>query len=237
MQLLDELPDLNETPKGGLSLEVETVCFQRMTHLRDMAAADPTSAGICLEQAAAIRDFVIRANLGLAMFQASRELRLHGHRRTTLAELRSDCYLDLIRAVDLFSLEFGTRFSTFATVCMRRNCFVRGKRAARQSTRFKAAGCGTNGDDFDRLGTLVDTRSFWSRDQQKRQRVAIAGLLKRLSERSRQIIVARFGLDDGDAKSTETIGRQIGVTSQRVHQLEKRAMAELKRLATWVEVT
>lgn len=38
----------------------------------------------------------------------------------------------------------------------------------------------------------------------------------------------RFGLDDGDEKTLDTIGKVYGVTRERIRQIESKTMAKLK---------
>jgi RNA polymerase sigma factor (sigma-70 family) len=55
-------------------------------------------------------------------------------------------------------------------------------------------------------------------------------LLSRLDERDAKILELRFGLDghDGPQRTFKEIGKEIGLTRERVRQLEKKALAELK---------
>jgi RNA polymerase primary sigma factor len=61
----------------------------------------------------------------------------------------------------------------------------------------------------------------------------LALALGSLPDRQRTILVLRFGLDDGDAKTLEEIGRRLGLTRERVRQIEVDA---LKRLGTLHEM-
>ena len=56
----------------------------------------------------------------------------------------------------------------------------------------------------------------------------ISALLMNLPEREKEILRMRFGFD-GEAKTLEEIGRKIGVSRERVRQIEKRAKEKLKR--------
>lgn len=49
-----------------------------------------------------------------------------------------------------------------------------------------------------------------------------------LSERERQILVRRYGLDGRDPSTLEEIGRELKVTRERVRQIEKRGMDKLR---------
>ena len=52
--------------------------------------------------------------------------------------------------------------------------------------------------------------------------------LARLNPRMRHVLALRFGLDGEQAKTLEEIGAELGVTRERVRQLESRALRELR---------
>jgi RNA polymerase primary sigma factor len=58
----------------------------------------------------------------------------------------------------------------------------------------------------------------------------IHGLLSQLSAREQQILRLRFGLDD-DPRTLEEIGEMLGITRERVRQIEKRAKDRLRQKA------
>jgi RNA polymerase primary sigma factor len=49
-----------------------------------------------------------------------------------------------------------------------------------------------------------------------------------LSQREREVIKLRFGLEDGEEKTLEQIGQQFGVTRERIRQLEAKALRKLR---------
>ncbi len=61
----------------------------------------------------------------------------------------------------------------------------------------------------------------------------LAAALGSLPERHRMVVVLRYGLEDADPKTLEEIGRRLGLTRERVRQIEVEA---LKRLATLHEM-
>ncbi len=62
--------------------------------------------------------------------------------------------------------------------------------------------------------------------QERRQQLEEA--LDALNERTRRVIEARFGLGDRDPATLEQVGTEIGVTRERVRQIETRALRELE---------
>jgi RNA polymerase primary sigma factor len=49
-----------------------------------------------------------------------------------------------------------------------------------------------------------------------------------LSERELKVIRMRFGLDDGEGCTLEVVGETLGVTRERVRQIEAKALRKLK---------
>ena len=53
--------------------------------------------------------------------------------------------------------------------------------------------------------------------------------LGELSEREQEIVRMRFGLDDGQARTLEEVGREFGVTRERARQIEAALKKRLKK--------
>ena len=62
-----------------------------------------------------------------------------------------------------------------------------------------------------------------------RNELAGSGLLDVLPKREQIIILARFGLEDGKPKTLEELGKQFGVTRERIRQLQNIALSKLRR--------
>src|ERR1700680_1213259 len=57
----------------------------------------------------------------------------------------------------------------------------------------------------------------------------VDGLLEALNDREKKIISQRFGFDGGARKTLEEIGKKLGVSSERIRQLENIALSKLRR--------
>jgi RNA polymerase primary sigma factor len=59
----------------------------------------------------------------------------------------------------------------------------------------------------------------------------VARALEDLNERERQVIIMRFGLEDGKVRTLEEVGNHFEVTRERIRQLETKALAKLRHPA------
>lgn len=79
--------------------------------------------------------------------------------------------------------------------------------------------------DFIEDNTAVvpqDAASFTMLQEQLRQ------VLDGLAERERKVIILRFGLDDGHPHTLEEVGKEFGVTRERIRQIESKTLAKLR---------
>lgn len=60
--------------------------------------------------------------------------------------------------------------------------------------------------------------------------------LSRLQPRQRRVIIERFGLDGVRPRTLEEVGANLGITRERVRQLESRALRELRAIAPSLEL-
>ena len=57
---------------------------------------------------------------------------------------------------------------------------------------------------------------------------AVGDVLNELTEREQEIVRLRFGLDGSQAKTLEEVGREFGVTRERIRQIEAKTLAKLR---------
>jgi RNA polymerase primary sigma factor len=53
-------------------------------------------------------------------------------------------------------------------------------------------------------------------------------VLETLSERERRVLEMRFGLEDGRSRTLEEVGKEFGVTRERIRQIEAKALRKLR---------
>jgi len=86
-------------------------------------------------------------------------------------------------------------------------------------------------DDSTEFGELVgdeDAQTPFELFRDKNMRDELGELLEMLYDRERKIIFQRFGLDGGKPKTLEEVGKNFGVTRERIRQLQNIAVAKLR---------
>jgi RNA polymerase primary sigma factor len=94
------------------------------------------------------------------------------------------------------------------------------------------------GDGESLYGDLIeDVHSLAPHEQSAEQARGreIAGALEQLNPRMRRVLSLRFGLDGESPQTLEEVGTQLGITRERVRQLETRALRELRQAAPGLE--
>jgi hypothetical protein len=57
---------------------------------------------------------------------------------------------------------------------------------------------------------------------------AVLEALSELNEREQQVVRLRFGLEDSQARTLEELGKEFGVTRERIRQIESKTLAKLR---------
>jgi RNA polymerase primary sigma factor len=164
---------------------------------------------------AAAKNEIVRANLRLVVSVARRHLRPG----ICLMDLISDGNLILMRAVDSFDAHRGNRFSTYATFALMKG-FARGVPQMLASARRAMGGEAM-------LSSLPDPRNA-RLGEHMMDREEVRQLLSRLGPRERDVIAAHYGLGEGRPATYQQVGSRMGLSKQRVRQIEQIALAKLR---------
>jgi RNA polymerase sigma factor (sigma-70 family) len=175
-----------------------------------------------LRRATEVKNAIVQANLRLVVSIARKHLRPG----MSLMELISDGNLTIMRAAESFDFHRGHRFSTYATLALMKGF----ARSVPEMLAAAGRARGTTGDDRG-LAEVADTR-FAARSDRMLAREEVGHLLTRLDDRERSVLLAHYGLDGRAEPATyEQVGRSLGLTKQRVRQIEQSALAKLRSAA------
>jgi RNA polymerase sigma factor (sigma-70 family) len=228
-----ELAPLYEAPL--LSKDQEQHLFRKMNFLKHKAGKlrgnlDPARARIqdlkeiedYQDQAATVKEQLINCNMRLVVSVAKR----HSAQTDNFFELMSDGNMSLLRAVEKFDFGRGNKFSTYATWAIMKNFARSIPEEKRRRERYM-----TGHEDLFEIApdTRTDEQECVASAEQNAYRVN--RLLEFLDTRERQIIRMRAGLDNSEGMTLEQIGQHLGITKERVRQINVRIMNKLRTIA------
>jgi RNA polymerase primary sigma factor/RNA polymerase sigma factor len=225
---LYEMPLLNREQEQHLFRKYNYLKFKAARLQKELDPEHPKAAIMdeiesLHEEIVAVKNQIARANLRLVVSIAKR----HVSPDQNFFELVSDGNVSLLRAIEKFDFARGNKFSTYASWAIMKNFARTIPGEYRHRDRFR-----TSLDELfasepeSRSGSILDERL------QEDRREKVRRILRRLDEREQQIIIGRFGLDHGREPLTlKEVGQELGVTKERIRQIEARALAKLREAA------
>jgi RNA polymerase primary sigma factor/RNA polymerase sigma factor len=170
--------------------------------------------------AVSTKNQIVRANLRLVVSIAKR----HVGQNEDFFELVSDGNISLIRAVEKFDFSRGFKFSTYASWAIMKNFARSIPNEMKRRDRFRTS-------HEETFSMTEENRGDWfGQESAQNQRVReVARILNRLDDREQKIIIHRFGLDySREPQTLKQVGEEMGVTKERVRQIEARALNKLR---------
>jgi RNA polymerase primary sigma factor len=215
--------------------EEETYLFLKMNYLKYRAsklreALDSTHARVSevaeierlWEEALAVQSRIVRSNLRLVLSIAKKRARPD----RDFDELVSEGNLSLMLAVAKFDASSGFKFSTYASCAIVRNLARSTYLEIRWRRRF-----GTGHHEMFSTAADRNTDDDGVSNGPDAKEREVRRLLSQLNDREREIVVGRFGLEGHREKTLRQLGEELGITKERVRQIESRAREKLRNLA------
>jgi len=168
----------------------------------------------------AMRDKIILGNHKL-IFRAISKRPMQNH----ADDLIGECYLVLIRAVAAYNPWIGVRFSTYAFTCLMRALSRLGKRLSVADALSRTLTPEMTGDlHEEQPEEAAFDPSEWNR---------VAGYFRKtnplLTPREKAILKRRFALTEGEVPTLSQLGAELGISKERVRQIEITAIEKLRR--------
>jgi RNA polymerase sporulation-specific sigma factor len=143
--------------------------------------------------------------------------------------------IGLIKAVDSFRSDYGSRFATYAIRCIDNEMLMhfRSKKKTRgEVSLFEPIGTDKEGNQIQ----LVDVLEY--HDCNVAELVTMSEQIKKirshmaevLDERELTIIVKRYGLGGREEYTQREIARELGISRSYVSRIEKKALQKLKKI-------
>src|SRR5215212_3299526 len=168
------------------------------------------------------REYLVRTNLALVLAMAKRT-RLGD---VDFAEVVSEGNMALIRAVDKFNVERGFKFSTYACRAILKAFSRTAMKHNRHRTRFPVE----FEPDLEKSDWADKRRDQVEEDCIDELKTIVDRNLADLSTVEETVIRRRFNWDQDDDSSLtlEDVGKIIGVTKERVRQIQNKALAKIR---------
>ncbi|MBS3735458.1 MAG: sigma-70 family RNA polymerase sigma factor [Phycisphaerae bacterium] len=173
------------------------------------------------DRARAVRSELVSANMGLVVAMAKRT-RIPN---VTFADLISEGYMALLRAIDNFDVARGFKFSTYACRAILKGFNRLATKVGRYVTRF--------GTSYD---PELEPSDYDAQRHERQRDLAVSDVREVLTKNTahldrveRQVVIERFGLDGRDKPRTlAQVGKAVGLSNERVRQVQKRALAKMR---------
>ena len=175
------------------------------------------------EQSVAVKNKIVQSNLRLVVSIAKK----HVDPSDDFFGLISDGNMSLIRACEKFDYSRGNKFSTYASWAIMKNFARTIPDEFRHRDRFR-----TSSEEIFTAHQDQRADNFTAEIDQASRTAQIQKILHTLDQREQQIIVRRFGLDHRfEPLTLKEVGEELGVTKERIRQLETRALDKLRLAA------
>jgi len=170
------------------------------------------------------REYLVRTNLALVLAMAKRT-RLG---QIDFAEVVSEGNMALLRAVDKFNVERGFKFSTYACRAILKGFSRTAMKASRHRSRFPVE----FEPDLEKSDWADRRRQTIEEECIDELKVIVDRNLADLTSIEETVIRRRFNWQEQEQSplTLEEVGRIIGVTKERVRQIQNKALAKIRQV-------
>jgi RNA polymerase sigma factor (sigma-70 family) len=221
-------PQLMSTKEEQLMFKRFNFCKRKLTHLQKLIKRD----GLTKERGEAFlewhrrfehyREYLVRTNLALVLAMAKRT-RLGD---VDFSEIVSEGNMALMRAVDKFNVDKGFKFSTYAC----RAILKAFSRTAQKHTRYRGRFPVEFEPEMEKSDWQDRRRDVVEDDCIDELKAIVDRNLADLSNVEQTVIRRRFNwqAEQESPLTLEEVGKIIGVTKERVRQIQNKALAKIK---------
>lgn len=141
--------------------------------------------------------------------------------------------IGLIKGIDSFSESKNTKLNTYVARCIENEIlmyFRNNKKRSKDISINESVGYDKEGNEITILDILKTPAPDFALDIHKENNITdLKEYLKVLTEREKEIIIARYGLFDNDEITQKEIAKKLNISRSYVSRIEKRALTKILR--------
>ncbi|EJL41608.1 RNA polymerase sigma factor, sigma-70 family [Brevibacillus sp. CF112] len=139
--------------------------------------------------------------------------------------------IGLIKAIESYQVEKGTKLATYAARCIENEILMHLrslKKTKKDVSLHDPIGTDKEGNEITLIDVLgTETDAVVDAVQLKLESNKIYQHIHILDDREKEVIIGRFGLDQDKEKTQREIARELGISRSYVSRIEKRALMKL----------
>lgn len=207
--------------------------FEQPLSMEEESEYLKTMRGEDEEAAHRARQILIERNLRLVAHVAKKYM----GSGEDMEDLISIGTIGLIKAVNTFKAEKGSRLATYAAKCIDNELlmmFRMRKKITREVSFYEPIGTDKEGNEMNLLDICVQEQSDIVEEMDTAAKIKCLSRLinEKLDGRERQIIKLRYGMsgekNEGNEMTQKDIGKLLGISRSYVSRIEKKALGKLK---------
>ena len=183
----------------------------------------------CLEGNKEARNKLIEHNLRLV----AHIVKKYDSKTDDADDLISIGTIGLIKGVDSFSNKHGTKITTYCARCIENEIlmyFRSNNKNSKNVSLNESVGFDKDGNEITILDILKSPKPDFIEEIHKKDNIKLLkNYLNILSEREREIIIRRYGLDNRKEQTQKTIAKELQISRSYVSRIEKRALTKILR--------
>lgn len=181
------------------------------------------------EQSETARKKLIEHNLRLVVYIAKK----FDNTGVGVEDLISIGTIGLIKAINTFNPEKNIKLATYASRCIENEILMHLRKVSNMKTEMsfdEPLSVDWDGNELtlsDVLGTEPDAVSELLEDDDEKR--LLRGIVRRLPEKERQLMVQRFGLFGARVHTQKQLADEMGISQSYISRLEKRILSKIRK--------
>lgn len=155
----------------------------------------------------------------------------YDHRNEDMDDLISIGTIGLIKGVDSYSYKHGTRITTYCARCIENEIlmhFRSDKKNTKNISINDSVGFDKDGNEITFLDILKAPKPDFALDLHLKNNIKLLHkYFDILTEREKEIIIKRYGLNNEEAITQKEIAKKLGISRSYVSRIEKRALTKM----------